>query len=171
MTTNFTVKIPHELWTKLHTEMIEVQDEQRPTRATIPLYPEFVQHLMKGMDTPAQEMIHAAVGIAGEGGEVLDLAKKVWIYGKPLDMEALIKELGDLRFYYQAMLNLYGLTDELVIAQNVKKLRARYSEGVYSDAQAIAQADKGLPPLGRDRNAPSLDRKFMGKGTGEGNDV
>jgi NTP pyrophosphatase (non-canonical NTP hydrolase) len=118
---------------------------------------------MKGMETPALEMHHAATGIAGEAGEVLDLSKKVWIYGKPLDAEALIKELGDLRFYYQAMLNLLGISDGMVIAQNVKKLRARYSEGKYSDAQAIAQADKQLPPLGRDRNAPPVERKFMGK--------
>jgi NTP pyrophosphatase (non-canonical NTP hydrolase) len=152
MTTNFKIQLPHDLLLQLENDVREIEQSG---------YPEFVQNLMKGMDTPSQEFMHAAAGLAGEGGEVLDFAKKVWVYGKELDVSALIKELGDSRFYYQAILNWLGITDEMVMAQNVKKLRARYSEGKYSDAQAIAQADKTL--LGRDRNAAPLARRPIGK--------
>jgi NTP pyrophosphatase (non-canonical NTP hydrolase) len=163
MTTNFKLNLPYAVVAKLLDDAQGVRGMQMPEAENgIPSYPLFVQHLMKGMNTPAEELHHACTGIAGEGGEILDWSKKVWIYGKELDLEKFIKELGDLRFYYQAVLNHLGITDEQVIAQNILKLRARYSEGVYSDAQAIAQADKD-PVIGRDRNAPPMDRRFMGR--------
>lgn len=188
----FKIQLPHELLMKLHNDARTVEqlqsagygaDDDKPS-SEVPQYPEFVRHLMKDYDTPAQELMHATVGMAGEVGEVLEMfevttglaraaasaldrSKKVWVYGKELDAEALIKELGDLRFYYQAALNWLGVTDEMVRAQNVIKLRARYSEGKYSDAQAIAQNDKRpeLPALGelRKRGGPPLERRYMGQ--------
>ena len=118
----------------------------------LPEYHEFVNNLMKEMPTVADELHHACTGIAGEAGELLDLSKKVWANNKPLDIKHLIEELGDLRFYYQALLNMLDMTDEEIRASNVTKLRKRYADGKYSDAQAHAQADK----------APGADRKFMG---------
>lgn len=47
-----------------------------------------------------------------------------------------------MRFYYQAMLNMFGLTDEDVCAMNMSKLQKRYPTGVYRDQDAIARADK-----------------------------
>lgn len=108
----------------------------------LPSYAEFVDNLMKALPTEAEELHHAATGIAGEAGEILDQTKKVWIYGKELNVEHLIEELGDLRFYYQALLNMLRITDEEVQAQNIKKLRARYVDGKYSDQHAIERRDK-----------------------------
>lgn len=120
---------------------------------TLPKYPVFVNNLMKDMPTTADEMHHACTGIAGEAGELLDLSKKVWANNKPLDLAHLIEELGDLRFYYQALLNMVQLSDEEVQAQNMIKLNKRYASGAYSDAQAQARADK----------VPGDGRKFFGK--------
>lgn len=180
---NFKMVLPLELVRKLSEDLEEIRARQQivPDAAShLPSYPDFVAHLMKSLDTPQEELHHAVTGLAGEAGEIaevllvaatmqmhalriLDLSKKVWIYGKEVNVEALIKELGDSRFYYQAILNFLSITDEQVIAQNILKLRARYSEGTYSDAQAIAQADKKNPVIGRDRSAPPTERKFMGK--------
>ena len=109
-------------------------------------FPEMVRNLFKDMDTPAASLHHAATGIAGEGGEILDVSKKTWVYGKPLDAQNLIEELSDLQFYIQVILNQLGLTLEHVIAYNMNKLvfgeNARFPDGAYSDVAAIARADK-----------------------------
>lgn len=109
----------------------------------LPSYAEFVDKLMKPMDTVALNLHHAATGMSGESGEVIDITKKVWIQNKPLDVDHLIKELGDMRFYYQAMINFLGLTDQDIVTQNMAKLYKRFGEaGEYSDAAAQAQVDK-----------------------------
>lgn len=116
-------------------------------------YAQFVENLGKEMSTPGEEAHHHTTGMSGEAGELLDITKKTWIYGKPLDIEHIIEEMGDLRWYYQSMLNMLGLTDEDIQAANTVKLQKRYPSGVYSNEQAIARADKAPAP------AP---RKFMG---------
>lgn len=119
-------------------------------------YPQFVENLGKEMNTPAEELHHHTTGMSGEAGELLDATKKVWIYGKPVDVEHIIEEMGDLRWYYQSMLNMIGLTDEDIQAANTVKLMKRYPEGVYSNEQAIARADKVAQPE---------PRKFFGMPT------
>lgn len=120
-------------------------------------YAQFVSNLAKGMATVAEEAHHYTTGMSGEAGEALDITKKSWIYEKPLDIEHLLEELGDMRWYYQGMLNLLGVTDEDVQAANTVKLMKRYPDGVYSNQAAIDRADK----------APSFDtvapRKFFGQ--------
>ena len=85
--------------------------------------------------------LHAAVGIAGEAGEVLDAVKKTWIYGKPLDTENLLEESGDLLFYIVALLTENGFTIEHAMRHNMSKLAKRYPAG-YTDSAAIIRADK-----------------------------
>lgn len=118
-------------------------------------YPQFVENLGKPLDRMSSELHHHTTGMAGEAGELLDASKKVWIYDKPVDVEHIVEEMGDLRWYYQAMLNMLGLTDEDIQAANTIKLRKRYPEGVYSNEQAIQRADKAIP-------VGTNTRKFMG---------
>lgn len=112
-------------------------------------YPDFVAALAKqgaavreGLTDHSTDLLHAAVGICGEAGELLDAIKKHAVYGKPIDMGNVIEELGDLEFYMQQLRNAIGVPREFCILQNVRKLEKRYSTGVYSDAQAQARADK-----------------------------
>jgi len=105
-------------------------------------YADFVKALLKDMGSESDNLMHAAVGISGEAGELLDAVKKHWAYGKPLDMYNIREELGDIMFYTTAMMNLLGLDEEEVIWANVEKLEARYPGITYSDAAAIARADK-----------------------------
>lgn len=87
------------------------------------------------------ELLHMAVGISGEAGELLDALKKHVIYNKPLDMDNVIEELGDLEFYMQGMRALLNLDRDQTLRTNMDKLSIRYAKG-YSDQAAQVRADK-----------------------------
>lgn len=110
-------------------------------------YKEMVENLFKtgGFDCCYDSTVHAAMGVAGEAGEVLDLIKKTWAYNKDLDIEKLVEELGDLEFYLEALRQDLGISRKGVLTANQAKLAKRYSSGTYSDASAIARADKQRP--------------------------
>lgn len=92
--------------------------------------------------TPGKaHQLHMAVGISGEAGELLDAIKKCVIYNKPLDLENVIEELGDLEFYMEGLRQGLGITRAQTIRANVQKLGQRYSQG-YSDKAAQERADK-----------------------------
>ena len=93
--------------------------------------------------TPEQcNLIHMCVGISGESGELLDAIKKHVIYQKPLDVENVKEELGDLLFYMSNLMQSVGLTFEEILQHNIDKLSVRYSSGSYSNEQAQERADK-----------------------------
>lgn len=112
-----------------------------------PEYEKFVASRFKVMDFNSDELMHAAVGISGEAGELLDAVKKYWAYGANLDVENVYEELGDILFYMQAMLNTVRAmgcptkTMQELIDMNTEKLTKRYPSG-YSNADAIARKDK-----------------------------
>lgn len=105
-------------------------------------YSEMVEKLFKNMDTPAASLMHAAIGIAGEGGEILDATKKHWVYEKPLDVPNMLEEMGDIYFYMQKIMNMFGWTLLDIQMANRAKLGKRYPDGVYSNKDAQARADK-----------------------------
>ena len=119
-------------------------------------YPDMVKTLFKtkGFNADADGMLHAAVGVAGEAGELLDAVKKVWAYGKVLDYENAIEELGDLEFYMEALRQQIGVSREDVLHANQEKLAKRYPNFRYSDSHAQARLDKAESTIGRDRFQP-----------------
>lgn len=110
-------------------------------------YSFFVAALFKPLPTLQDELNHAAMGVAGEAGEFVDAIKRHTIYGKEIDITNVQEEIGDALFYLQATVNKLGLVWEDIIHQNVTKLEARYPAGTYSDADAIARADKVPVPV------------------------
>jgi NTP pyrophosphatase (non-canonical NTP hydrolase) len=84
---------------------------------------------------------HLGTGVAGEAGELVDAIKKHVVYGKDIDLENVIEELGDLEFYMQGIRTAIGVTREEVLEANVAKLEKRYSQA-YTDQAAIERADK-----------------------------
>ena len=113
-------------------------------------YPNFVSSIFKpgqaivdSMDATKAELLHAAVGVSGEAGELLDAIKKHVIYGKPLDYDNVVEESGDILYYLVALLSLAApeLTLEDVMEANRAKLSKRYPDG-YSDKNAINRKDK-----------------------------
>lgn len=112
-------------------------------------YEQFVQSIVKsGHDilvqlTPLQaSMLHMAVGVSGEAGELLDAVKKHCVYQKSLDFENVKEEAGDILFYLTGLLNDMGITLNECIEANREKLSKRYPNKCYSNAAAIARADK-----------------------------
>lgn len=93
-------------------------------------------------------LLHMAVGISGEAGELLDAVKKAAIYNKPIDRTNAIEELGDLEFYMEGIRQGLGVTREETLQANIAKLAKRYALVWYSNQQAQARADKQteLPP-------------------------
>ena len=104
-------------------------------------YELFVLRLFK-VDSQREMLSHAAMGIAGEAGELLDAVKKHLVYGKQLDVANIREELGDLRFYIEAMQNILGIDSQDILQGNVNKLATRYKKLTYSSEAAIARADK-----------------------------
>lgn len=111
-------------------------------------YVDFVCNLVKpGEDviktlTPEKvDLWHMGTGVSGEAGELLDAIKKYVIYNKPLDVENIKEELGDLKFYMTKIMKELNITDEDLRVINHKKLIKRYEKG-YSDKAAQERKDK-----------------------------
>ena len=111
-------------------------------------YSEMVAALVKpGVDiireaTPEKfNLLHMAIGISGEAGELLDAVKKAVIYNKQLDMDNMIEELGDLEFYMEGVRQAIGVSRDKCLEANTKKLMIRYN-GKYSNQAAQNRADK-----------------------------
>lgn len=97
--------------------------------------------------TPARAAVwHHATGIGTEAGELLTVAKAYAIYGKPVDMENVIEELGDLEFYLAGLRAVLQITREETLANNMRKLAKRYPGYQYSDQRAVERADKAELP-------------------------
>jgi NTP pyrophosphatase (non-canonical NTP hydrolase) len=81
-----------------------------------------------------ERLLTAGVGINAEGGEFLEIIKKMIFQGKPWDdhnKEHLIIELGDLMWYVAQACMALGVSFDEVVARNVKKLEARYPGGSF----------------------------------------
>ena len=78
---------------------------------------------------PHERVLEAALGLAGEAGEVADLVKKRNFHGHEVTPEKLAEELGDVLWYIAIMADAIGFTLEDVAAANVAKLEARYPDG------------------------------------------
>ena len=85
---------------------------------------------------------HAAMGMAGEAGEVLDAVKKYTAYGQELNREHLLEELGDTLFYFVKMCQMLDVRMDEVAEANMGKLAKRYSSGSFSSCEAEQRADK-----------------------------
>lgn len=102
-----------------------------------------------------EALMHAGVGLGGEGAEFMDGAKKHWAYNKPLDahndqgqtlFENLVEELGDLEYFMEAARTLLNVSRTYVLQQNCDKVNKRYPLGTYSDTAAQTRADKLVAP-------------------------
>ena len=91
-----------------------------------------------------ERLLTAGVGINAEGGEFLEIVKKMIFQGKPWNednKDHLITELGDMMWYVmQACIALEVPIDQ-VIARNVEKLEKRYPGGAFDVFYSEHRAD------------------------------
>ncbi len=79
-------------------------------------------------------LLTAAIGMAAEVGEFAELPKKIVFQGKPLNEENIFhmkRELGDVIWYWINACRALNLDPNDVIAENVRKLEARYPGGSF----------------------------------------
>ena len=93
------------------------------------------EHLPDGV--PTIQMLHAAVGIATEAGELLETIFFSMFAGVPLDHTNLIEELGDGEWYAAVMRDQLHVTQQEVQRGNIAKLKSRYPERKWEEASAI----------------------------------
>jgi len=89
---------------------------------------------LDGKGANIERLLTAGVGINAEGGEFLEIIKKMVFQGKPWtdgNREHLIIELGDLLWYVAQATQALGISFDEVIATNVKKLERRYPDGAF----------------------------------------
>lgn len=78
-------------------------------------------------DTLKQKNI-AFMGIASEGGEVLDLQKKLYAHGKAFTIEQLKEELGDVLWNLAELCTLHGFTLADVAEYQLQKMKKRHGD-------------------------------------------
>ena len=99
-------------------------------------YQSFIESLklLDSQGSNINRLTTAAVGISAEGGEFMEIVKKMVLQGKPWNAdnrEHLIIELGDVLWYVaQACMALEVSFDD-VVAGNVEKLKKRYPGGEF----------------------------------------
>lgn len=89
-----------------------------------------VNDLSEKFDVP--RLLTASIGLSGEVGEFSDLVKKVFFHGKEFnDMvkDEMVKELGDIMWYWINACKALNLDPYEVIEKNVEKLKNRYPKG------------------------------------------
>lgn len=89
-----------------------------------------------------ENLVHAALGIATEGGEFTTEVKRAAIYDKPITEEAvehMVEELGDVLWYVALAAESLGVPLNRIAEKNIAKLRARFPDSYSNEARA----DKG----------------------------
>jgi NTP pyrophosphatase (non-canonical NTP hydrolase) len=79
-------------------------------------------------------LLTAAMGLAAEGGEFVEIPKKIIFQGKPVNEENIFhmkRELGDIMWYWINACRSLNLDPNDVIAENVRKLESRYPGGSF----------------------------------------
>lgn len=83
-------------------------------------------------------ILHGALGIASEGGELLaECQRWIW-YKKDLNRNNVKEELGDVLWYVAEVCNALGFTMDEIMYSNIAKLKQRYPEK-YTDYHAAEE--------------------------------
>ena len=86
-------------------------------------------------DTNVALLTTAAIGLASEGGEFNEIVKKMLFQGKPFNQDNrfhLMRELGDIIWYWTNACRALGYNPNEVVAENVRKLESRYPGGTFN---------------------------------------
>jgi NTP pyrophosphatase (non-canonical NTP hydrolase) len=81
-----------------------------------------------------ERLMTGAIGLNAEGGEVMEIVKKMVFQGKPWNDETkyhLKRELGDCMWYIMQCLIALDSSVEEIVDMNVEKLKARYPGGEF----------------------------------------
>jgi NTP pyrophosphatase (non-canonical NTP hydrolase) len=103
-------------------------------------YQELARRTAKPLEQ-RDDLIHAALGVTSDAGELATQIKAHVIYGKPLDKVNVVEECGDVLWFVCRMLDAVGVSLNDCAAHNIGKLQKRYPDR-YTDQAALERADK-----------------------------
>lgn len=92
-------------------------------------------------------LMTGAIGISAEGGEFAEIVKKCMFQGKPMNDDTIFhmkRELGDIAWYWVSACRAIGMDPNDVIAENVRKLEARYPGGAFDPYYSENRKDGDL---------------------------
>lgn len=107
------------------------------------LFNEYQRQAMRtaNKNLPADEkLLNAVMGMCGEAGEAIDLLKKHRAQGAALDIDRLVKEVGDCLWYIAEFAEASGVSLAEIAQRNIAKLKARYPEG-FSEERSNNRAE------------------------------
>jgi len=81
-----------------------------------------------------ERLLHGAMGMITEAGEIIDSLKKHIFYGKTLDKVNLVEEIGDTLWYIAILADELNMSIEDIMEININKLRKRYPEKFTQEA-------------------------------------
>ena len=87
-----------------------------------------------GPDINVPLLLTACLGLAAESGEFIEVPKKMFFQGKPLNDENVFhmkRELGDIMWYWINACRALNLDPNDVIDENGRKLESRYPGGSF----------------------------------------
>jgi len=76
-----------------------------------------------------ERLLLGVMGLAGESGEVVDLAKKARFQGHSIDTNKVKDELGDVMWYLGLLCHTFGFSLQEIRQANVAKMHRRYPNG------------------------------------------
>lgn len=89
---------------------------------------ETIRLRLSGLSESHVQLVHATLGLVTESGELADVIKRQAIYGKEVDVQNVIEELGDVLWYVALACRAVDVSMEQVMAGNIAKLSARYPD-------------------------------------------
>ena len=81
-----------------------------------------------------ERLLTGAVGLNSEGGEILEIVKKLIFQGKPWNEDTryhLLREAGDSLWYLTQCLIALDSSIEEIVQMNIDKLKSRYPGGEF----------------------------------------
>ena len=81
----------------------------------------------------AEQLLHAVLGIATEGGEMVEALLNAVAGGRQLDPVNVSEEAGDLLWYLAMLFRVLHIDFDTAMRQNIKKLLDRYPEKFTSE--------------------------------------
>lgn len=83
---------------------------------------------------PNPRILHAAIGLCTESGELIDALKKSTFYGRELDVVNVKEEAGDILWYLAILFDELGTDFETEMSRVIEKLEARFPEKFTEEA-------------------------------------
>ena len=90
-----------------------------------------LESIQNNSDIDVPRLMTAALGLSSEGGEFVEIIKKMFLQGKPADKDNIFhmkRELGDIMWYWVTACMALKLDPVEVILEIQKKLEARYGK-------------------------------------------